>query len=210
MGSLKAHEVAVKRCTATSKSTGQQCRQAAVAGSTKCHYHGGRTPRGEASPHWRGGRHARHLVDRLLGAYGESLASSEQLESVAELALIDARVGDLLAVADSGESRAAWCAARAAAATVAAGGDDAPDALAALSELLAGSQGDSAAWSEIGAWVDLRRRLVDTEARAGHDRLIRVVNLVDLVGAIGRATLAHVTDPAAREAIAAELRRLLD
>ena len=45
------------RCSATSKQTGRRCRQIAVFGKSVCHWHGGKTPSGPASVHFRyGGR----------------------------------------------------------------------------------------------------------------------------------------------------------
>lgn len=55
-------ELAIARqCTATSKRSGLRCRKSAMNERTVCLAHGGRTPRGVASPHLKHGRHSKLL-----------------------------------------------------------------------------------------------------------------------------------------------------
>ena len=42
---------------------GSPCRRAPATGRSRCRLHGGATPRGAASPHWRHGRYCRALQD---------------------------------------------------------------------------------------------------------------------------------------------------
>jgi len=44
-----------RQCTATSRRSGQRCRRSAMVDRTVCRIHGGKTPRGVASPHFRHG-----------------------------------------------------------------------------------------------------------------------------------------------------------
>lgn len=55
----------MSQCTATSKGTGERCKLPAVDGYTVCRFHGGATPRGEASPHYKHGRYSRYLNQSL-------------------------------------------------------------------------------------------------------------------------------------------------
>lgn len=48
------------QCNATAKSTGQQCNNPAVSGSTKCRLHGGKSLRGVESPSFKGGRYSKY------------------------------------------------------------------------------------------------------------------------------------------------------
>lgn len=50
----------VSRCSGTAKSTGEQCRNPVVSGGAKCRLHGGASPRGEESPHYRHGLYSRY------------------------------------------------------------------------------------------------------------------------------------------------------
>lgn len=47
-----------RQCTATSKRTGQRYRKPAMIDRTVCRTHGGKTPRGVTSPHFRHGRYS--------------------------------------------------------------------------------------------------------------------------------------------------------
>lgn len=57
------------RCTAKAKRTGKQCENPAMSGSTKCRAHGGATPKGSASPHFKTGAHSKYLPPRLAAIY---------------------------------------------------------------------------------------------------------------------------------------------
>ena len=53
-----------RQCTAMSKRTGQRCRKPAMVDRTVCLLHGGKTPRGVASPHFRHGGYSKLLCNR--------------------------------------------------------------------------------------------------------------------------------------------------
>ena len=55
------------QCNAKAKRTGQRCRRVAVTGSTKCPLHGGKTPRGVASPHYKTGRYSKYVNPNISG-----------------------------------------------------------------------------------------------------------------------------------------------
>jgi hypothetical protein len=74
---------------------GLPCRKAGMMPSGRCRLHGGMTPHGISSPHFRTGRHCRHLPKHLK-ADQEQAASDAQLVSLrSELALIEVRFNDL-------------------------------------------------------------------------------------------------------------------
>ena len=56
-----------RRCTATSKTTGERCKQAAVLGCNVCHYHGAR-----------GGAPKANLNHLIHGAYAKRMLSEEE------------------------------------------------------------------------------------------------------------------------------------
>jgi hypothetical protein len=99
------------RCTAHSQRTHEPCRQPAVPGRTVCAYHGGKSPRGLASPHWKSGRYSRALPHALTAAYERVCSGPELLGLRDELALVDARMNAVLqGLAASGDAAAdkAW------------------------------------------------------------------------------------------------------
>ena len=88
------------QCAAKCKATGEQCRRRAVNGKRVCTVHGGLTPSGSASVHFKSGRYSRHLPARLAERYHKAQADQRLLELREEIALIDARLCDLLATED--------------------------------------------------------------------------------------------------------------
>src|SRR3712207_8368067 len=53
------------QCTKRSKRSGNRCRKDAMIGKEACHMHGGKTPMGPGSPHFRHGRRSKFLPSRL-------------------------------------------------------------------------------------------------------------------------------------------------
>ena len=89
-----------RQCTATSKRSGKQCRKHAMRGRTVCLAHGGKTPRGVASPHFKDGRYSRSLPGHLLATYEEALRDPRLLSLRDEVALTDAMISELLSQID--------------------------------------------------------------------------------------------------------------
>jgi hypothetical protein len=94
------------QCQAKAKSTGKQCRRHAVISRQVCRVHGGATPRGIASPQFKTGRHSRDLPSQLSKRYREALTDTELLSLRDDIALIDARVTELLETLEDNPS--AW------------------------------------------------------------------------------------------------------
>jgi hypothetical protein len=86
------------RCRAHSKQTGQPCRQPVTPGRLVCRYHGGHQPRGIASVHWRGRGYSKDLPTRLADRWRQAMEDPALLELTSEIALLDARIGEVLAV----------------------------------------------------------------------------------------------------------------
>lgn len=70
----------------------------------RCRMHGGSTPSGIASPHFRHGRYSKVLAGGMLTAFQESLADPDLLELQREIALVDARVSKLLSSRPTGQA----------------------------------------------------------------------------------------------------------
>lgn len=85
-----------RQCTARSKRSGEQCRKHAMRGRNVCLAHGGKTPRGAASPHFKTGRYSRSLPGHLVAAYEKALNDPKLLSLRDELALTDAMISELL------------------------------------------------------------------------------------------------------------------
>jgi hypothetical protein len=91
--------VGEKLCGAKSKRTGKPCTQPVVSGSNRCRLHGGLTPRGMASPHYRHGRRSKFLKDMpkaLRSSYRAAL-NDEELHSLDDdIAMLESRECELL------------------------------------------------------------------------------------------------------------------
>src|SRR5918992_3542816 len=96
------------QCRAKSKRSQVQCRKAAVVGREVCSMHGGKSLVGPAVNTYRSGRHSRYLPVRMAAKYQEAEHDPELLSLRDQIALVDARLADLLARVDTGESGSLW------------------------------------------------------------------------------------------------------
>lgn len=203
------------QCTAMSKRTGERCKAQAVTGREKCRHHGGKTPAGPASPHWVDGRRSRILPKGLMDDYHAARQAGETLALVTELALIDARINDLLVRVDSGESGRLWTRLQTSWRTydtARQAGDVAgmARALATHGETLTRGQADWAAWDAVVTLVEQRRRLVVAESKRLADarEMMPRDQVLAMMGILVETVLHHVHDEDTRRAIATEFERL--
>lgn len=204
-----------RRCGAKTRK-GTPCRQWAVTGRERCRMHGGRQPRGLAHPLTKTGRFSKDLPTRMLANYQEALADPDVLAMHEELAVLLARIADLLARVDTGESGAHWRGIRQGLADVrrATQRQDTAAAAAALREMerLADlGVADYRAWQEVLTTIELYRRLVDTERRRleAAQQMITTDRSMLLVAALVDAVRRHVDDRRVLDAIGRELDRLV-
>lgn len=202
-------------CTARSKRTGQGCKGKAIPGKTVCHWHGGRTLSGEASLHFKHGRYSKDLPTRLFARFQVGKEDPLLLELREDIALIDARLGELIGRAEKGDAGAIWDALAKASAEfqkTQARRDTAAAGLA-LEEMLrlihTGAQ-DVAAWREIHTLLEQRRRFVESERKRLIDaeQMMTVEQAVLYFRALTNAITTHVHDRSTIESIKAEFRRL--
>src|SRR5690349_16659334 len=106
-------------CKGKSRRTALPCKKHAMRGREYCRAHGGRIPRGIARPSTTDARHSKDLPTHFLAHYDFTKNDPTLLEQKDEIALMEARVHDLLRRVDAGESGHVWKLLRAA---VAAGG----------------------------------------------------------------------------------------
>ena len=85
------------------------------------------------------------------------------------------------------------------------------EVLTALEETIQQGCSDYAAWEEVCALVEQRRRLVENERRrlVELQHVITVEGAMVLIGAIAGIIRAHVTDRTVLAAISADLERLV-
>ncbi len=205
------------KCTAQSKRTGQQCGGNAIPGSTKCHWHGGRSLAGVASPALKTGRYSKILPTRLLARYEAAQADPDLLRLDAEIALLDTRLAEVLAELSTEDTTARWSALRLAWADVQTILTD-PDApplalrvkLRGVDQLLSQPYPNAHVWTEVQTWVQARRKLVESERKhqVEAQQMVRLDAVMTLLTAMAVAVKDHVTDPIALQAISATYARL--
>lgn len=198
------------KCTATSKRTGKRCGANAVKGRTVCYHHGGRTPRGADLPQTKTGRWSKDLPTRLAAKYHEALKDAKLLELRDELAIIDARLSDLLAGMDTGEAGAIWAALRKARKDF----EDPAKRMDALKEILVLIERGAEAWQQwedVFRTIERRARIAESERR----RLVEAQQMISaeqvnvLIAAVSSVIRQHVNDRDALRRISADIGGLL-
>lgn len=169
------------RCTAKAKQTGARCKRNATPGRNVCRMHGGKSLRGIDAPNFKTGRYSKCLPDRLAERYEEALNDAELTRLGDEIALVDARLQDVI------------------------------ERLRTDREAIAGGSDESMAWGLILGLMEQRRKLVSTERKhlADDERFIAVESLMVLLSSLLEIIRRRVPDPETQKGIADELRRLL-
>lgn len=190
------------QCQATSKRSGERCRNRAVNGAEVCRMHGGTQPKGVASAHWKDGRYSKHMPGVYEEEYEALLSDPERLEQTEEIALARSRVMHLLARVDSGESfelvkelRRAWRSMQRAQRD--GDSEEAGRQLNRLGELINARHSDYAAWADVDRWLGRQKSLVESERRrmVENQELIALEHHMALVSAMVASIKRHVTDP---------------
>jgi len=195
---------------------GTPCRLPPVPGKTRCRLHGGLTPSGIASPHFKTGRYSKDLPTRLIARYQEAVSDPELLNLREDIALLDARLSDLLARVESGETGERWRQAQSYyremdKAIRKGDAEGLSEAMGRLGSAIVKGTDDYGAWDEIGTLLDQRRRLVESERK----RLVEMQLVMDVrqamvfVAAVLDTVKRHVTDRQQLAFIGNDLQRLL-
>jgi hypothetical protein len=180
-----------------------------------CRMHGGKTPKGPALPQFRTGKFSKVLPVRLAAAYREAAKDPELLSLRSEIALLDARIIELLGRAETGESGALWDALQHAWAQFRrerASGDvqGMHAAMAHLDALMEQGLRDHLAWAEIGDAIEQRRKLVDSEQK----RLVALRQVLSreqaltLIGVLTQIITKHIADRSTLAGIVADIQAL--
>lgn len=202
-------------CGAKTRSGGL-CQSPPVKGSRRCRMHGGTQPVGPASPNFKTGRYSKLLPKRMAATYAQAQADGELLALKDEIALLDSRLADVLGRVDTGESSRLWtdlqftwgemqAARRAEDAKLTA------QKLNDVGRLIAQGTSDYAAWADVRALIDQRRRLVESERK----RLVEMQQMMTteramvLLSVVIDTVRKHVTDRDALQGIATDIRALV-
>jgi len=156
------------------------------------------------------------MPERLLARYQESQEDPDILSHQDDLALVDARIADLLGRTEEGEAGGLWRGMRASfhSLQVAINQKNAVSVLGILatmdSILEQGEQG-WAAWDEIKSMLELRRRLAEGERKrlVEMQHVVKVEEVATLVMVIADIIRRNVDDPRVQMKVITELNRIL-
>lgn len=156
-----------RKCGAKTRS-GSACISAFLMANGRCRIHGGATPSGNAHPGTIHGRYSKDAPTRLLARLSAAIEDPERLTLQREIALIDARIGEMLARVDAGGAAAIWAELQESAEkykklSLIGKYIEAEALLAEIFETITGGMLDAAAWAEIHAALDQRLRFVGAE-----------------------------------------------
>lgn len=196
--------------------TDRHCQRPVKTEGQRCYLHGGKSPSGIAASRFKHGRYSKVLPVNLMERYEAGLSDQELLALRDEIALLDARIVDLLGSLGAGTSSELWDNLRKAYSDlrIALAKQDPDAANLAMQNLgeavkSGGEQRDT--WNEVYALLEQRRKLVESEAK----RLIQMQQVITaeqalvLLARVQQVILEHVTDKSTLTAIAAEFRELV-
>jgi len=207
------------QCKAKARSTGKRCRRHAVNGYKVCQVHGaGSVHKGR--PGGRpivSGRYSKYLPNRLLARYQEAANDKNLLSLHHEIAVVEARITDIMIRVDTGEAGTHWQLVNGIFVDImtAIRKQDSGTIIEAVNKGLRISDkgvNDYAAWNEIGNLFEQRRRLSESERK----RLVEMENIVTaeqalmLMVAISDIIRKAIPDQVIVNQISYELSRLMN
>jgi len=197
------------------------CKKPPVAGRDRCRLHGGATPRGVLSVNYKGRGYSKDLPARLMERMMDSIDDPDLTSLRSEIALVDARLGELLKNLSQAGTDEAWS-------TVKTVRDrlryvvDRPDAddrevtldlltvkLDAAVEVMRSNQ---TGWSEIYALIDRRRRTVGVELKReeSQEHTLRHAQALHFFQALLVAIHEEVEDVQVKAALATRISKLMN
>jgi len=192
-----------------------------MAGREVCYHHGGASLRGPAHPNYKHGRYAKDLPTRLAARYAAALADPELLSLRDDVAVVDARVSELIAGLDRGEAGTLWLQlgrTRQEMEEARIAGDTKTLAvcLNEVDNLIQRGATEAERWRELLTTIDRRRVLVESERErlAQAEQMLTAKQAMLFVGVVqdmlSVAVEAHVADRRTRATILAEVAQGVD
>jgi len=193
--------------------------QVAPMPNGRCYRHGGATPSGLASPHFRHGRFSRDVPTRLMSRYEQALADPELLSVRSDVAVLQALINEKLAKLEGPESEPAWERLQNQMVTFASAWksdkttpSENDAAIVAMLKTLQEGVGEMAVLNEIRSLMQQRAKLAHQE----HDRLVdlqqymTVERVMLIAAALADIVKRHVPSQDTLRAIHADFVRVLE
>jgi len=194
---------------------GHQCGNSAKAGLNRCRFHGGNVRRGVSHPNFRNGKYSKYMPDHLMERYEQAREDKELLSLREDIAVVEARLTELMQRTSTGETDRLWERASTIAgqiheAQIAGSVPDVLQGLSTLMEIIKSGVQVSQAWNEVLILIDQKRRLVESERKrlVEMQQMISSEEAVSLMALLVTTVRNHVSDPTVLQAIGDEFLRL--
>ena len=188
---------------------GCTCRKPPVTGRNRCELHGGLTPRGLASANTKTGRYSKDVPTQLSSRYEEARQDQELLNLRDDIAIAEARTGELLS--KLGEGADLQKAIQHLQNQITKGGSTPSEITAEIQKLtnkLTAFEG--ATWAEVREQQEKKRKLIESERRRLRDMamFISVEQVMLLMSRVQDIVMRNVTIANDRAVIGRELQTL--
>jgi len=202
-----------KVCGAKRKGRKGTC-QAYAGPNGRCRIHGGQSLRGVASPKFKSGRHSKYLPKGIVKRYEESLNDPRLLELRDDIAMIDARITEVIGadepLSDTWKELARIRRQFEVARRDGHAGRVVSTAIL-MSNLVARGARTHNTWEEVAKLVEQRRRLVESERKreVDADSMLTVEQVGAILGAVLESLRRNVSDRTILSAIQRDLDPIL-
>lgn len=170
-GLIYTYDANGKQICGAKNRQGGPCKKHPVPGRNRCNLHGGKSPRGMQHPRSKHLRYSKDIIGRQLAQkYEEARTDPELLSLRDEIALSQARIGELLNSVEFGESLKAWQELRSAydefvLAHRAGNNAEASQQLSRIGQIITRGNNQHQTWEEIWDTSGHKRRLAETERK---------------------------------------------
>jgi len=187
-----------------------------MKGKQVCRVHGGKSPSGLAHAGIKSGKYSKYLPGRLLERYLEARDDGELLALREEIAVIEARIADLLVRVDTGESGHIWRKLHdqtemLKGALITRDVEKQNETINEMIRLIGRGRSDSAAWFDVLSSMEQLRKLKESERKRLVDmqQMITAQEATMLLIAVTDVIRKHISDRSVLSSISEDIRRLV-
>jgi len=208
---------APKQCTAISKRSKERCKGPAVVGSRtqKCRMHGGKSLVGAANPSFKHGRFSAYLPANIQQLYDEALSNPDLLEMSDHIALLEARISEILGILAEEEVVPRWSTltelfAELEPHLLSGDAERRDSAIGRIHELMDAGKKFDRSWDNVQDSMEQLRKMADTEIKRRKELnlMVPIERVMVLMSAVATAVKRHAKDPAVIQAVYSEIEAM--
>jgi len=175
----------------------------------RCAVHGGKTPRGTASPNFKTGRYSKYLRGDLLAKFEESLSDESRLSLLEDISLTNARIAAGLENLDGVNLPELWIKLDDLRRRAEHGRVNKKTAIVEIMAMIERGATEARKWQEITSLQTHKRLLIESENKiqAVAERMVSVDELMVLVSQFVGIIRQHVNDKRALTAITSGIEK---